>query len=129
MCSNDKLNIYVSKKDSAFYNLITWLDKKKLNFDTQSFSSVRPLKREILWHILKTSSTGFEEIVKKDKSQSLETLTFNQAFNYLLYHQNDLKPLLIVSQKKLMVGFNETEIYQLIPQQVRRVERKLLQIG
>lgn len=99
------------------FNQLTY-EKKKVDF----------LSREQLIAILSLTENGLEDIIKtqgdsktRSKVKKLTSMTFNDALFYIQTHSEVLRTPIILSQKKLLVGFNNDDIRQFIPHHNRAI--------
>jgi len=86
------------------------------------------VSREDLIKILLLSETGFSVFLKnrrntgqeiKDKLDFIETLSFEEAINYIVVHPEVMRFPITFDNKSLLVGFHIEEIRQFIPRSHR----------
>lgn len=90
---------------------------------------ISTIDRNNLLKLLQLSDEGVEDILKRPVKSSvrvnnalkyIESLTFNQAVDYILEHACLLKTPVILEGNNLLVGYNEDEIRKFLPKEYRR---------
>lgn len=84
------------------------------------------LSRTQLITILSLTENELEDIIKghgdsktRSKVKKLTTMILNEVLFYIQTHSEILRTPVIISQKKLLVGFNSEDIHQFILQSNR----------
>ncbi len=89
-----------------------------------------PLNKGELKEILALTENGTEEIIATRSkvynkfSFDFNDLTFNELVAVIEENPTLLKRPIIIDQTKLQIGYNEDEIHQFIPREVRKVYSK-----
>lgn len=113
------ITIYQRSSCGSSQKAMHWLDNNRISYKK---SNIECLSHKQLITILKLTDNGMEDIVKsqgnaktKSKVKVLNQLKFNDALNYLQFHSEILRTPIIVSHKKLLIGFHSENIRQFIP--------------
>lgn len=113
------ITIYQRSSCSSSKKAMQWLDFNRLTYEKKKIDF---LSRAQLITILSLTENGLEDIIKsqgdsktRSKVKKLTTMTLNDALFYIQTHSEVLRTPIIISQKKLLVGFNSDDIRQFIP--------------
>ncbi|MFQ6323628.1 ArsC/Spx/MgsR family protein [Lactococcus garvieae] len=119
------ITIYQRSSCSSSKKAMQWFDFNQLTYEKKK---VDFLSREQLIAILSLTENGLEDIIKtqgdsktRSKVKKLTSMTFNDALFYIQTHSEVLRTPIILSQKKLLVGFNNDDIRQFIPHHNRAI--------
>ena len=89
-----------------------------------------PLTKDEIKEILSLTETGTDEIISTRSKVyekldiDFDELTLSELVDIIEEHPSLLRRPLIFDETKFQVGFNEDEIHQFIPREVRRVTSK-----
>ncbi|ANK60491.1 MULTISPECIES: Spx/MgsR family RNA polymerase-binding regulatory protein [Loigolactobacillus] len=103
-----------------------WLEKQQLPYTTQDMSKI-PLTIDEFKRILTLTTDGLNELLAtrafdyQTYASKLESLPLSDALRLIQERPKLLKAPLIVSDSKLVIGFNRNEIRQFLPRSVRRL--------
>ncbi|MGI1837324.1 ArsC/Spx/MgsR family protein [Lactococcus garvieae] len=122
------ITLYYGTSDISSKRVKRWFEetgievqmKKIKELSKEDLSQILFLSEEVFSDILKNNNrmnTHTEELLRKCKA-----LSFNEALAFLLEHRELLRLPLIFDTHRLMIGFNDDEIRQFIPQSYRRVK-------
>lgn len=90
----------------------------------------KPLNKAEIKQVLALTEIGTEEIIStrskvyEKLTIDFEELTFNQLVEIIEEYPGILRRPLLLDERRLQVGFNEDEIHQFIPREVRRINSK-----
>ena len=104
-----------------------WLEKYNIPFIERNIIKVPPTKTE-LKKILSLTSKGTEEIVSTRSkaftrlSVNIEEMSLDELYELIHQHPEILRKPIIIDQRRIQVGYNESEIRQFVPRRVRRHE-------
>lgn len=111
---------------SSTKKTLEWFDSHHIKY--KSYPLLQ-MKESDLRHILELSS-GFQEILRPldqviydeiEENIDLEEISTTEMVKYILRNPYVLKTPIIFDEKRLLVGFNETEIRQFIPPVIRKL--------
>lgn len=120
------LKIYYRRGCNSSRRALFWIEKYKL--DKQKIP-VNKLSRNDLIKLLQYSDEGLKDIVKRPARSSVkvtkaleyvESLTFNEAIDYILSHPYIIQTPIILQNKNHLIGYNEYEIRKFIPKHYRK---------
>ncbi|MGL9730063.1 transcriptional regulator Spx [Enterococcus sp. DIV0756] len=103
-----------------------WLKEQGLEFEERNIMS-DPLSRDEIKEILSLTETGTEEIIStRSKVYSklaldFDTISFNELVAIVEEHPDLLRRPIVTDGLRLQIGFNEDEIHQFIPREIRRI--------
>lgn len=117
--------VYYRTNCNSSKRVSSWLEKYNLPVN---YLKLTQITKNDLIKLLSLSDTGMKEILRYNtrsnkviiqKIKTLESLTFNEALDFLLKNKNLLKTPIILDSNKYMVGFQEDNIRQFIPKSYR----------
>lgn len=118
--------IYHRSSCTSSKNTITWFKKYGIPVEVVSIENIT---NEALIKLLSLTKGGIDDIIKnKTRSNSvvvhkveyLESLSFNEALEYLLKNPILLKSPLLIGENRYMIGFHSENIREFIPKSYRR---------
>lgn len=124
--------LYTVTSNKACAEVIDWLNKKNIPFYERRISKARPLKSTEIISLLCVSENGFEDIVKRNKKiikiegkeVRLEDLSTSELILTIINQPTILRTPILMNDKKMVVGFQITEMGIFVPKSVRRKELK-----
>ena len=123
------IKLYGSTSCNSCRKAKAWLEDQGLAFEERNMIA-EPLTKRELKEILALTETGTEEIIATRSkvynkfSFDFNDLTFNELVAVIEENPTLLKRPIIIDQTKLQIGYNEDEIHQFIPREVRKVYSK-----
>ena len=120
------IKLFSSSSCASCRKANTWLKNQGLEFEERNILT-EPLTRDEIKEILSLTETGTEDIIStRSKVYSkldidFDTITFNELVAIVEEHPSLLRRPIITDGLRLQIGFNEDEIHQFIPREVRRV--------
>lgn len=123
------IKLYGSTSCNSCRKAKAWLEEQGLAFEERNMIA-EPLTKGELKEILALTETGTEEIIATRSkvynkfSFDFNDLTFNELVAVIEENPTLLKRPIIIDQTKLQIGYNEDEIHQFIPREVRKVYSK-----
>ncbi|MDT2524237.1 transcriptional regulator Spx [Enterococcus raffinosus] len=123
------IKLYGSTSCNSCRKAKAWLEEQGLAFEERNMIA-EPLTKRELKKILALTETGTEEIIATRSkvynkfSFDFNDLTFNELVAVIEENPTLLKRPIIIDQTKLQIGYNEDEIHQFIPREVRKVYSK-----
>lgn len=123
------IKLYGSTSCNSCRKAKAWLEEQGLAFEERNMIA-EPLTKRELKEILALTETGTEEIIATRSkvynkfSFDFNDLTFNELVAVIEENPTLLKRPIIIHQTKLQIGYNEDEIHQFIPREVRKVYSK-----
>ena len=106
-----------------------WLNEQGLAFEERNIIS-DPLTKNELKKILSLTENGTEDIIATRSkvynkfSFDFNDLSFNELMQVIEENPSLLKRPIMIDETKLQIGFNEDEIHQFIPREVRKLNSK-----
>lgn len=120
------VTIYLSQSCNSSKRAINWFNRNNISFQAQRISQI---SREDIVLALSMTDDGLKSIVKCQghtntikKISSLNTMNFNEAISYIKTHTEILRTPIIISKNKILIGYNDADIRQFIPQYKRRLK-------
>lgn len=117
--------IYLSPSCTSCRKAYAWLEEYNIPFVERNIIKEPPTKSE-LKEILSLTTKGTEEIVS-DRSKAfrrlnveIEDMTLDELYGLIYAHPEILRRPILIDQKRIQVGYNESAIRQFIPRRVRR---------
>ncbi|OJG66080.1 spx/MgsR family transcriptional regulator [Enterococcus malodoratus] len=105
------------------------MEEQGLTFEERNIIT-DPLTKRELKEILALTETGTEEIIATRSkvynkfSFDFNDLSFNELVEVIQENPSLLKRPIVMNETKLQIGFNEDEIHQFIPREVRKLNSK-----
>ena len=121
------LIIYLSPSCTSCRKAHAWLEKYNIPFIERNIIKDPPTKTE-LKKILSLTSKGTEEIVSTRSKAfarlnvNIEEMSLDELYELIHQHPEILRKPIIIDQRRIQVGYNESEIRQFVPRRVRRRE-------
>lgn len=123
------IKLYTSPSCTSCRKAKAWLTEQELPFEERNiFSS--PLNKDEIREILCLTETGTEEIIStrskvyEKLNIDFDELSFNELIELIEKHPTLLRRPIILDDRHLQVGYNQDEIHQFIPREVRRLTSK-----
>lgn len=121
------ITLYYGTSDISSKRAKRWFEETGIEVQMKK---IKEMSKEDLSQILFLSEKGFSDILKNNKISThteellgkFEGLSFNEALYFVLEHLELLRLPLIFDMHRLMIGYNDDEIRQFIPQSYRRVK-------
>lgn len=123
------IKLYTSASCTSCRKAKAWLTEKNLPFEERNIIS-DPLTKEEIKGILAMTETGSDEIIStrskvyEKLAIDFDELSFNQLVDILVEHPNLLRRPLIFDEIRFQVGYNEDEIHQFTPREIRKITSK-----
>ncbi len=118
------ITIYTTSSCSSCRKAKKWMEEYQIPYKEINLF-VRQLKRDELLAILERTENGMEDIVSnrskamQEVKVDFESLTMNDAVEFLLEHPSAIKRPIIMDERHFQVGYNEDEIRAFIPKELR----------
>ncbi|MGX7125796.1 transcriptional regulator Spx [Enterococcus viikkiensis] len=123
------IKLYTSPSCTSCRKAKSWLIEQELPFEERNIFS-RPLNKEEIKEILCLTETGTDEIIStrskvyEKLNIDFDELSFNELVELIEKHPTLLRRPIILDERHLQVGYNQDEIHQFIPREVRRLTSK-----
>lgn len=128
------IKLYTSASCTSCRKAKAWLRQQGLSFEERNIIS-DPLSKEELMEILSYTETGTDEIIStrskvyEKLAIDFDELTINELLAIIEEHPSLLRRPLIFDETRFQVGYNEDEIHQFIPREVRKItSRKMAEV-
>ena len=123
------VTLFTSPSCTSCRKAKAWLKQNGLRFEERNIMS-DPLTTDEIKEILSLTETGTDEIISTRSKVyekldiDFDELSLSELVDIIEEHPSLLRRPLIFDETKFQVGFNEDEIHQFIPREVRRVTSK-----
>lgn len=123
------IKLYTSPSCTSCRKAKSWLIEQELPFEERNIFSL-PLNKEEIKEILCLTETGTDEIIStrskvyEKLNIDFDELSFNELVELIEKHPTLLRRPIILDERHLQVGYNQDEIHQFIPREVRRLTSK-----
>lgn len=114
------IRIYTSPSCSSCRKVKKWFEEQKIPYEERNiFSSL--LNESELRDILSKSENGTEDIISerskiiKSKKIDIDSMTISEIIQFIKENPTVLKRPIMVSDRRIQVGYNEEEIRTFIP--------------
>lgn len=125
----EMIKLYVSSSCTSCRKAKAWLKENGLEFEERNIMS-DPLTTDEIKEILSLTETGTDEIISTRSKVyekldiDFDELPLSELVDIIEEYPSLLRRPLIFDESKFQVGFNEDEIHQFIPREVRRITSK-----
>lgn len=123
------IKLYTSASCTSCRKAKAWLKDHGLEFEERNIMA-EPLTTEEILEILSLTEIGTDEIISTRSKVyeklgiDFDELSLSELVNIIEEYPSLLRRPLIFDETKFQVGYNEDEIHQFIPREVRRVTSK-----
>ncbi|MDT2737879.1 transcriptional regulator Spx [Enterococcus pseudoavium] len=123
------IKLYTSASCTSCRKARAWLQENQLEFEERNIVS-EPLAREEIIELLSMTETGTDELIStrskvyEKLAIDFNDLTFNELVATIEEYPNLLRRPIIFDTTRFQVGYNEDEIHQFIPREVRKITSK-----
>jgi len=117
--------IYLSPSCTSCRKAHAWLEEYNIPYLERNIIEDPPTQVE-LEKIMSLTVKGTEEIIStrskafKKLNINIELLSLNELYDLIQKHPEILRKPIIMDQRRLQVGYNESGIRQFVPKNVRR---------
>ncbi len=117
--------IYLSPSCTSCRKAHAWLEEYNIPYIERNIIKNPPSQSE-LEKIMSLTSTGTEEIIStrskafKKLNIDIDDYSLNELYELIQEHPEILRKPIIIDQRRIQVGFNESEIRQFVPRKVRQ---------
>lgn len=121
------VTLYTSPSCTSCRKARAWLKEHQIPFEERNIFA-KPLKIDEIKQILQMTEDGTEEIISKrskayqELTVDIDSLSLGQLLELLQATPGLFRRPIILDDKRLEVGYNEDEIRQFLPRQVRILE-------
>ena len=112
--------IYLSPSCTSCRKAHAWLEEYNIPFIERNIMKDPPTKTE-LTKILSLTSKGTEEIISTRSKAfmrldiNIEDYSLEELYELIYHHPEILRKPIIIDQRRIQVGYNESEIRQFVP--------------
>lgn len=126
--------LYTETSSKTCAEAMNWLNENNIPFKERRISKANPLKMSEIQHMLIISDSGFEEVIKRNKKTiklngelvMVDNLSTKQLVSAIVNQPTILRTPILINEKKMVVGFQISEMGLFIPRSVRKNELKKL---
>lgn len=121
------LTIYLSPSCTSCRKAHAWLKEYDISFTERNIIKQPPNKNEIN-EILVLTENGTEDIIStrskafQDLNININELTMHELYDLIYKHPEILRKPILIDKKRIQIGYNESEIRQFVPREVRETE-------
>lgn len=125
------IKLYGSASCNSCRKAKAWLEEQGLDFEERNIIT-DPLTKRELKEILSMTETGTEEIIATRSkvynkfSFDFNDLSLNELVEVIEENPSLLKRPIVLDEMRMQIGYNEDEIHQFIPREVRKITSKRL---
>lgn len=123
------IKLYTSASCTSCRKAKAWLRENGLAFEERNIMS-NPLTKDEIKEILTMTEIGTDEIIStrskvyEKLDVDFDELSLSELVDIIEKYPSLLRRPLVFDETKFQVGYNEDEIHQFIPREVRRVTSK-----
>lgn len=123
------LTIYLSPSCTSCRKAHAWLVEYEIPFIERNIMKQPPTKNEIN-EILTLTTNGTEDIIStrskafQDLNININELTMQELYKLIYEYPEILRKPILVDDRRIQIGYNESEIRQFVPRKVRKTELK-----
>lgn len=120
------ITLYTTTSCTSCRKARAWLLEHELPFVERNIFA-DPLNKEELLEILRLTKNGTEDIIStrsriyQKLNMDFDELKLDELLALLEKHPDLLRRPIVMDKKRLQIGFNEDDIHQFIPRNVRKV--------
>lgn len=122
--------LYSFRQSKARDDVVNWLIENKIFYNERKISKYEPLRRIEIINFLKLSDNGFEDILKRNLKKIeidgnvhlIDELSTNQMIDMIIMKPLLLKNPILINKKKIIAGFQSTNMGIFIPKEVRKIK-------
>lgn len=120
--------LYYTISNSSCRKATKWFETHDINIISKRVSQI--CKKDLV-HALALSNRGFDDILKKrnlstpllkKQVNQVQSMSFNEGLDFILKHPELLRVPLIISETKLVLGYNSEAIRVFLSQSQRAVQ-------
>lgn len=125
------IKLYGSASCNSCRKAKAWLEEQGLDFEERNIIT-DPLTKRELKEILAMTETGTEEIIATRSkvyhkfSFDFNDLSLNKLVEIIEENPSLLKRPIVMDEMRMQIGYNEDEIHQFVPREVRNLTSKRL---
>ena len=123
------LTIYLSPSCTSCRKAHAWLEEYEIPFIERNIMKEPPTKHEIN-EILTLTMNGTNDIIStrskafQDLNININELTMHELYQLIYDYPEILRKPILVDDRRIQIGYNESEIRQFVPREVRSSELK-----
>ena len=116
------ITLYMSTSSASSRKARAWLNKYHLSFKEKNV--FKELSKEDVLHLLSLTENGTEDILsfKQLKNKLNEDLSLSKMVDLITQNPGLLKRPIIADDHRMQVGYNEEDIRQFLPRDIRKAE-------
>lgn len=121
------ITLYMSTSSASSRKARAWLNKYHLSFKEKNV--FKELSKEDVLHLLSLTENGTEDILstrsqsfKQLKNKLNEDLSLSKMVDLFTQNPGLLKRPIIADDHRMQVGYNEEDIRQFLPRDIRKAE-------
>lgn len=113
--------LYYTISNSSCRKATKWFETHDISITSKKLKQI--CKKDLL-RALALSNNGFDDILKKQVNQvhQVYSMSFNEGVDYILKNPEVLRVPLIISENKLVLGYNSEDIRVFLSQSQRAVQ-------
>lgn len=123
------LTIYFSPSCTSCRKAHAWLKEYDIPFIERNIIKQPPTRVEIN-EILTLTRNGTEDIIStrskafQDLAININELTMQELYTLIYDYPEILRKPILIDDRRIQIGYNESEIRQFVPREVRKTELK-----
>jgi len=121
------VTIYTTPSCTSCRKAIVWLEEYGIPYKKRNISTT-PLSEEEIKGIMSLTENGTDDIISTrskafaDLNVDIDELSLSDLFSLIQNKTNLVKRPIIVDDKRVQIGYNESEIRKFIPREIRDIE-------
>lgn len=121
--------IYLSPSCTSCRKALAWLEEYDIPYIERNIMKHPPTALE-LNKMMSLTAKGTDELIStrskafKDLNVNIDDFSLHELYEFIYEHPEILRKPIIIDQRRIQVGFNESEIRQFVPRSVRRLQLK-----
>lgn len=121
------VKLYTTPSCTSCRKAKAWLEEYEIPYTEQNMAH-RPLEKNDIKAIMRLTENGTEDIISKQSKAfkeldvDLDDLSLSEMFELIRNNPTLIRRPIILDEKRLQIGYNEDEIRQFVPREVREIE-------
>lgn len=121
------VTVFTSPSCTSCRKAKAWLEEYDIPYEERNISS-KPITVEEIKTIMRLTEAGTEEIIStrskafKQLEIEVEDLSLKELYTLIQKSPGLLRRPIVIDDKRMQVGYNEDEIRQFVPREVRAME-------
>lgn len=116
-----EIKMYTNMSSASCRKAINWFSEERIPFVEIKLNK-SGITKEQLKHILSLTDNGLDDLLKRTVNRErLDDLSLNEALDRIVENPEMLKVPIIISGRKMLIGYQEEHIRAFIPKSYRKL--------